>query len=76
MLVPDKDPHIITAEKLLAAADEAIGGVFDYERVTALAALAQAHIAAARHSTEVEAATDVLERLTLISDALTDQIPD
>jgi hypothetical protein len=74
MLVPDKNPDIITAREALARAVEA-GKAEDYERANALTAIAQAHIDLARHESEVDAATDIIEHLTNISQALTAQIP-
>ncbi len=74
MLLPDKDPHINTADKLLAMAKEAVEAS-DYERVTALSALAQAHIAISRHSETIDGLADVIEQLTNISTALAAQGP-
>jgi hypothetical protein len=74
MLVPDKDPRIIAADKLLAEAGEAARAA-NYERVAALVALAQAHIAISRLEAEVEAATDANGHLAAISVALTEQVP-
>jgi hypothetical protein len=74
MLVPDKDPHVIAAESLIAEADRAVERG-DYEPVPALAALAQAHIAVSRHQALIDGADDVREQLANISGALVAQGP-
>lgn len=62
MLVPDKDPHMIAAEKLIAEAGRAVERG-DYEGVPAMAALAQAHVAVSRHEAAIDADTDVIGHL-------------
>jgi hypothetical protein len=74
VLVPDKDPDIIAASKLIADA-HAAAEAENYERATALAALAQAHVAVSRHEAFVDGADDVREQLTNISGALVAQGP-
>lgn len=68
----DQAGHIAAAAKLIEAADgEFISQVPDYQRATACASLAQAHISIAGYQTNRIA----LGQLEVIADGMTAQIP-
>jgi hypothetical protein len=71
---PIKVEHVIEAERLITQAHEAADAK-DYERVTALAALAQAHVSISRYAEGSEGLADMIEQLTQISQALVNQGP-